>query len=185
LYIAINKFTKWPEATPVVTINKQSAVNFIKSIICRFGVPKCIITDNGTHFTSNVFQDYCEDLVITVCYALVAHPKTNGQAEHANTEILKGLKTHTYDALTKHGANWIDDLPCVLWANRTTASRATGETPFFLVYGAEAVLTPEVSMGSPRAQMYDEDMQDQARLRDVDLIEEGRRQASIRNAKYQ
>jgi hypothetical protein len=55
LYIAIDKFTKWPEATPVVNINKQSAVKFIKSIICRFGVPNRIITDNGSQFTSGVF----------------------------------------------------------------------------------------------------------------------------------
>jgi hypothetical protein len=48
LYVAIDKFTKWPEATPMVNINKQSAVKFIKSIICRFGVPNRIITDNGS-----------------------------------------------------------------------------------------------------------------------------------------
>jgi hypothetical protein len=47
LYVDIDKFTKWPEATPVVKINKQSAVKFIKSIICRFGVPNKFITNNG------------------------------------------------------------------------------------------------------------------------------------------
>jgi transposase InsO family protein len=45
LYITINKFTKWPEATCVVRINKQSVVKFLKSIVCRFGVPNRIITD--------------------------------------------------------------------------------------------------------------------------------------------
>jgi hypothetical protein len=49
-------------------------------------------------------------------------------------------------------------------------SHAMGETPFFLVYGAEAVLPPKVSMGSPRVQLYDEQMQDQARWGDVDLM---------------
>jgi transposase-like protein len=62
LYVTINKFTKWLEATPVVKINKQSAVKFIKSIICRFGVPNRIITDNGPQFTSSAFQGYCDDL---------------------------------------------------------------------------------------------------------------------------
>jgi hypothetical protein len=79
----------------------------------------------------------------------VAHPRSNGQAERANAEILKGLKTRTYDYLKKHGANWVSELPSVLWGNRTTPSRATGETPFFLVYGAEACLPPEIIMGSP------------------------------------
>jgi hypothetical protein len=48
--------------------------------------------------------------------------------ERANAEILRGLKTRTYDCLKKHGANWVNELPSVLWGNRTTPSRATGET---------------------------------------------------------
>jgi transposase InsO family protein len=78
LYVVIDKFTKWPEATPVVKINKQSTVKFIKSIICRFGVPNRIITDNGSQFTSGAFQGYCEDLDIQICYASTAHPESNG-----------------------------------------------------------------------------------------------------------
>jgi hypothetical protein len=70
--------------------------------------------------------------------------------ERANTEILKGLKTRTYDGLKKHGKRWIDELPCAPWGNRTSPSRAIGETPFFMIYGAEAVLPPEVTMGSIR-----------------------------------
>jgi transposase InsO family protein len=90
LYVAIDKFTKWPEATPAVKINKQSIVKFIKSIICRFGVPNRIITDNGSQFTSVAFQGYYEDLGIQICYASPAHPESNGQVERANAEILKG-----------------------------------------------------------------------------------------------
>jgi transposase InsO family protein len=156
LYVAIDKFTKWPKATPVVKINKQSAVKCIKSIICRFGVPNRIITDNGSHFTSGAFQGYCEDLGIQICYASPAHPESNGQVERANAEILKGLKTCTYDGLKKHSKKWIDELPCALWGNRTSLSRATGETPFIMVYGAEAVLLSEVTMGSLHVKAYDE-----------------------------
>jgi transposase InsO family protein len=87
----------------VVKINKQSAVKFMKSIICRFRVPNRIITDNGSQFTSSAFQGYCEDLSIQICYASPTHPESNGQMERANTKILKGLKTRTYDGLKKHG----------------------------------------------------------------------------------
>jgi hypothetical protein len=80
-----------------------------------------------------LLQGYCEDLGIQICYASIAHPKSNGQVERANAEIFKGLQTRTYDSLMKHGAKWIDELPCALWANWTSSSRATGETPFFLV----------------------------------------------------
>jgi hypothetical protein len=78
--------------------------------------------------------------------------------ERANAEILKGLKTRTYDGLKKHGKKWIDELPCKLWGNRTSPSRATGETPFFMVYGAEAVLPPEVTTCSLHVRTYDEAM---------------------------
>jgi hypothetical protein len=78
LYVAIDKFTMWPKATPVVKINKQYVVKFIKSIVCRFGVSNRIITDNGSQFTSDAFQGYCEDLGIKICYAFIAHPESNG-----------------------------------------------------------------------------------------------------------
>jgi transposase InsO family protein len=184
LYVAIDKFTKWVEATPVVKINKQSTVKFIKSIICRFGVPNRIITNNGSQFTSGAFQGYCKDLGIKICYASVAHSKKNGQVERANAEILKGLKTRTYDGLKKHGKKWIDELPCALWDNWTSPSWATRETPFFMVYVAEAILPPEVTMGSLRVQTYDEAAQDQLGHEDIDLVNERRWQSAIKNAWY-
>jgi transposase InsO family protein len=114
----------------VVKINKQSTIKFIKSIVYRFGVPNRIITDNGSQFISSTFQGYCEDLGIQIFYASIDHLESNGQVERANAEILKGLKT--------------------LWANRTSSSRATGETPFFLVYETEAVIPPEITVVSTR-----------------------------------
>ncbi|XP_066161989.1 uncharacterized protein [Oryza sativa Japonica Group] len=114
-----------------------------------------------------------------------AHPKSNGQVERANAEILKGLKTKTYNILKKHEDSWLEELPAVLWANRTTPSRATGETPFFLVYGAEAVLPLELSLRSPRVALYDEANQDDLRRDDLDYLEERRRRAALRTARYQ
>jgi transposase InsO family protein len=117
----------------VVNITQGAVVVFLRSIVCRFGVPSRIITDNGTQFTSRLFQEYCEGIGTQLCFASVAHPRSNDQAERANTKILRGLKTHTYGCLKKQGANWVNELPSVLWGNQTTPSRATGETPFFLV----------------------------------------------------
>jgi hypothetical protein len=57
LYVTIDKFTKWPKVTPMVKINKKSAVKFIKSIVCQFEVLNRIITDNGSQFTSDAFQE--------------------------------------------------------------------------------------------------------------------------------
>jgi ribonuclease HI len=179
LYVTIDKFTKWPEATPVVNITKASATAFLQSIVCRFGVPNRVITDNGTQFTSLYFQEYCEDIGIQLCFASVAHPRRNGQVERANAEILRGLKIRTYCDLEKHGAKWVDQLPNMLWGNWTTPSGATGETPFFLVYGAEACLPPEITMGSLRVQAFDEDLQEQQRRQDVDLVDERRWRVAV------
>ena len=73
----------------------------------------------------------------------------------------------------------------MLWSIRTTPSRATGETPFFLVYGAEAVLPSELAFGSPRTSQYAESEQDDRRLDDVNFIEEQRCWVALRAARYQ
>jgi hypothetical protein len=85
---------------------------------------------------------------------------SNGQVKRVNAEILKGLKTRTYDYLKKYGAKWIDELSWALWANRTSSNWAMGETPFFLVFGAEAVIPQEVTMVSTRVQALDKAVQD-------------------------
>ena len=61
LYVAIDKFTKWPKVEPMRTIPAKSAVKFIRGLVCRFGVPNRIITDNGSQFTSGIFKSYCGD----------------------------------------------------------------------------------------------------------------------------
>ena len=73
----------------------------------------------------------------------------------------------------------------VLWSLRTAASRVTGETPFSLVYGAEAVLPTELKHGSPRVRAYDEETQRAERVDDVNLLEEIRCRAVVRSARYQ
>jgi hypothetical protein len=61
-----------------------------------------------------VFQEYYDDIGINVYYVSIAHPRSNGQVEQANIEILKGLKTRSYDCLKKCGKGWVDELPAVL-----------------------------------------------------------------------
>ena len=96
LYVAMDNFTKWAEVEAVCTIPAGSVVKFIRGIVSRFGVPNRIITANGSQFTSNLFKTYCANLGTQICYASVAHPRSNGQAERANVEVLRGLKTRTF-----------------------------------------------------------------------------------------
>src|SRR5947207_4413046 len=150
LFVAIDKFTKWPEAEPVRKITAAAAVKFIRNIFVRFGVANRIITDNGTQFTSTAFVEFCEEMGTKICYASPAHPQSNGQAERATAAVLNDLKTRAFDRLHGQDQQWIEELPAVLWSIRIIPLRATGETPFFLVYGAEVVLPSELTFGSPR-----------------------------------
>jgi hypothetical protein len=70
--------------------------------------------------------------------------------------ILQGLKSRIYNNLNKFGKQRIRELPSVVWSLRTTTSRATGFSPFFLVYGAEAILPTDLEYGSPRTKAYDD-----------------------------
>jgi transposase InsO family protein len=157
LYIAIDKFTKWVDVEPVCTILARSAVKFICGLVCRFGVPNRIITDNGSQFTNRLFRKYCASAGIKIGFASVDYPRSNGQAERANAEVLKGLKTKSFNAkLEACGKKWLDNLQSIMWSIRTTATKPTGETPFFLVYGVEAVLPTDVKFGSPRVLAFNE-----------------------------
>ena len=88
LLVAVDKFTKWIEAKPNTNIRSEEAVKFFLDIIYRFDVPNCIITDHGTNFTGKKFFDFCDAYDIRIDWALVGHPRTNGQVEHANGMVL-------------------------------------------------------------------------------------------------
>ena len=87
LFVAIDRFTKWPEVTAMRKVTAQSAIKFLKELVCRFGVPARIITDS-TQFTSRAFMQYVHALECKISFASIARPKSNGQAERVNAEVL-------------------------------------------------------------------------------------------------
>jgi transposase InsO family protein len=185
LLVAIDKFSKWVEVHPITNLRAEQAVTFFTDIVHRFGVPNSIITDNGSQFTGRKFLEFCDKFHIRVDWAAVAHPQTNDQVERANGMILQGLKPRIFDQLNKSGRKWLQELPAVVWSLRTTASRATGFTPFFLVHGAEAVLPTNLEYGSPRVRGYDEDTNQRAREDSLDQLDEARLVALMHSARYQ
>ena len=99
-----------------------------------------------------------------ICYTLVAYPRSNGQAERTNTKVLRGLKTRTFNKkLEACGRGWLDELQSVLWSVRITTTKPTGETPFFLIYRAKAVLRHEVKHHSTWVLAFEEAFQDATR----------------------
>jgi hypothetical protein len=110
---------------------------------------------------------------------------TNGQVERANGMILQGLKPRIYNDLNKFGKRWMKELPLVVWSLRTTPSRATGFSPFFLVYGAEAILPTDLEYDSPRTKAYDDRSNQTSREDSLDQLEEARDVALLHSARYQ
>nr|AAQ56341.1 putative gag-pol polyprotein [Oryza sativa Japonica Group] len=174
LFVAIDKFTKWIEATPMGEIMADNAIKFIKGIFCRFGLPHRIIIDNGSHVISADFQDYCIRLGVKIYFTSVSHPQRNGQVDRANGIVLQVIKTRVYDRLMSHDKKWVEELPSVLWAVRTTLTTSNKETPFFLVYGSEAMLPTKLRHQSTRVQKYSDEDQEEQRYDDVNLLEEHR-----------
>jgi transposase InsO family protein len=104
MLVTVDKFTKLIEETPVTTQDSTAAINFIKSLVFRFGVPHSIITDNGTNFTSKEFKNYCESMGIKLNFASVPHPQTNGPVDKANGLICSGIKKRFASATLKSQA---------------------------------------------------------------------------------
>ena len=111
-------------------------------------------------------------------FSTLGHPQANGQVEAANKTIKDNLKKK----LERLKGAWADELPMVLWAHRTTPKSATGETPFSLVFGTEAVIPAEVGLPSYRVENFAERENDEALLENLDFLEEKRDQALIRTA---
>ena len=135
------------------------------------------LLESGPNKQSN---GYCASLGTQICYNLVVHPRSNGQAGRTNAEVLRGLKTRTFrNKLEACGRGRHDELQSVLWSIRTTGTKQTGETPFFLIYGAEAVLPHEVKHRFVRVLAFDETQQDTMRGMDLVQGEERHREASL------
>uniref|UniRef100_A0A2N9J4D3 Uncharacterized protein n=1 Tax=Fagus sylvatica TaxID=28930 RepID=A0A2N9J4D3_FAGSY len=94
LVVGIDYFTKWVEVEPLATITEKNVRGFVwKAIICRFGIPRAFVSDNGGQFDNSPFREFCEELGIRNHYSSPDHPQANGQVEVTNRSLLKMIKT--------------------------------------------------------------------------------------------
>ena len=111
LVVDIDYFTKWVKAEPLATITEKNVRTFVwKNIICRYGIPRVLVSDNGKQFDNSAFRDFCSELGIKNHYSSPAHPQANGQVEVTNRTLLKIIKTRLEGAK----GIWLDELPSVL-----------------------------------------------------------------------
>ena len=128
LIVAIDYFTKWIEAKALAKITTKQVTQFFwENVICRYGLPRILVTDNGLQFNNEEFRKYCDDNDIDLRFTSVAHPQANGQAEVGNRIILDGLKKRVEHSRR----NWVEELLPILWAYRTTCKVTTWQHHFF------------------------------------------------------
>ncbi|XP_057770724.1 uncharacterized protein LOC130990511 [Salvia miltiorrhiza] len=182
LLVAVDYFSKWVEAEAMGKIDEVTVERFIwRNICCRFGVPRIIIvSDNGTQFIGQRIADFCDRMDITQRFVSVAHPQANGQVELANRTICDGIKKR----LNQSRGKWVEELDTVLWAYRTSPKTTTGEAPFTLVYGSNAVIPAEARLESYRITTYNTEHNAELRRAELDLVEAQRDEARVRAAKY-
>jgi hypothetical protein len=98
--------------------------------------------------------------------------------------VLDALKKRLHDAANTKGGKWIKELPNALWGLRTQPSKPMGQSPYFLVYGSEAILPADAMWDSPAVEQYDEGISEDSRRVDIDGLEEARCTALVQSARY-
>ncbi|GKV39077.1 hypothetical protein SLEP1_g46896 [Rubroshorea leprosula] len=181
LIVGVDYFTKWVEARSLSSLTSKKVEDFVfSSIICRYGIPNQIVADNGTQFNCSSFRDFCSSYGIKLQFTSIYHLESNGMVESVNKCILEGIRPR----LEQHKAKWADELNNVLWAYRTTSRTATGETPYHLAFGTEAVIPVEIGVPSFRVTHFNEERNGQLLRENLDLLAEVREEARPRTLVY-
>ena len=159
LIVIIDYFTKLVEAEALATITEKNVRNFVwKNIICRYGIPRVLVSNNGKQFDNDAFRDFCSQLGIKNHNSSPTHPQANGQVEVTNRSLLKIIETRLEGAK----GIWPDELPSVLWEYKMTIRTPIWETPFRLAYKSEAVIPAEVELTSYKIGNHNESKNDEA-----------------------
>ena len=167
LLVETDYFSKWVEVEAFSSIKDRDVTQFIwKNIVCRFSIPRSIVSDNGPQFDSRVYRNFYQELKIKNLYSTPRYLQSNGLAEASNKTLLIALKKKLDPAKGK----WVDELPRVLWPYRTTAPRSTGISSFAITYGMEAIIPTKIGMPTIRTRMPDQENAELV-IEDLDTVD--------------
>nr|GEV52312.1 hypothetical protein [Tanacetum cinerariifolium] len=130
ILVAVDYLSKWVEAKALPTNDARVVCRFLKSLFARFGTPRAIISDRGTHFCNDQFAKVMLKYGVTHRLATAYHPQTSGQVEVSKRSLKRILER----AVGENCASWSDKLDDALWAFRKTYKTPIGCTPYKLVY---------------------------------------------------
>ena len=136
IIVAIDYFTKWPEAKAVPVNTAAETEQFLyEDIICQHRCLQIILSDRGTHFKNRLIEGLTKRFEIRHLFSTPYHPQTNGLVERFNRTLCESLAK-----LSQQTKQWDDHVKSVLFAYRTSKQATTKLTPFYLTYGREATL---------------------------------------------
>ncbi|GJT15035.1 reverse transcriptase domain-containing protein [Tanacetum coccineum] len=140
ILVAVDYLSKWVEAKALPTNDARVVCKFLKTLFSRFGAPRAIISDRGTHFCNDQFSKVMLKYGVTHRLSTAYHPQTSGQVEVSN----RGLKRILERTVGENHASWSDKLDDALWAFRTAYKTPIGCTSYKLVYGKACHLPIEL-----------------------------------------
>lgn len=180
---AVDHYSSWAECWPIPNKRTENVVRIvIDELIPRFSVPEMILTDNGTEFTSHVFNDLCHELNITHVTTSPYHPRANSKVERFHRVLHDMLSKKT----SRHLEMWDQYIPGVLQAYRIGINESTSFSPYFLMYTRDPVL-PLDNILRPRRKYLGDDYHKVALERQHEAfmrVRRNLRKAKTRQKKY-
>ncbi|CAA7038238.1 unnamed protein product [Microthlaspi erraticum] len=141
ILVAVDYVSKWIEAIPCPACDAKVVIKLFRTIIFpRYGIPRVVISDGGSHFINKVFEKLMKSYGVKHKVATPYHPQTSGQVEVSNRQI-KAILEKTVSFTRK---DWSTRLDEALWAYRTAYKTPIGRSPFNLLYGKDCHLPVEV-----------------------------------------
>src|SRR6266540_2014431 len=126
-------FSRWPEARPLKAVNAETVAMFIyEEIICRFGAPRILQSDRGTHFVNEVIRKLTKRFRVRHSLSSPYHPQSNGLVERFNKTLCEGIAK-----VAEKLGSWDQYIQPILFAYRTKELRISKQSPYkrYLNYG--------------------------------------------------